>query len=147
MKNITIITVLLLTGFLFTQATSDEKTSVTQNNEGIQFFHGTWSEALALAKKENKLVFMDAYATWCGPCKGMSKNVFTNQKVGTFFNTNFINVKMDMEKGEGRTLARKYNTRAYPTLYFMNSEGKVVVKEVGYLNNGQLLKAAEKALE
>ena len=66
------------------QATTDEET------DGIQFFTGTWDEALEKAKEENKLIFLDAYASWCGPCKRMSKSVFTDEKVGEFFNANFI---------------------------------------------------------
>ena len=57
--------------------------------QGIEFFHGTWVEALAEAKKQEKPIFVDAYTTWCGPCQMMSKNVFTHADVGAFFNENF----------------------------------------------------------
>ena len=59
--------------------------------EGMEFFHGTWEEALAEAKKQEKIIFVDAYAVWCGPCKRMAKNVFTQDRVGEFYNKNFIN--------------------------------------------------------
>ena len=59
----------------------------------------------------NELIFMDAYAIWCDPCKKMAKNVFKQKKVGQFFNQNFINVKMDMEKDIGSTSAKKHGTR------------------------------------
>jgi len=98
---------------------------------GIQFFKGTFAEAQALAKEEGKLIFMDAYATWCGPCKWMAANTFTDAEVAAFFNENFINLKMDMEKGEGPTLARKYKVRAYPTLYFFNADGTVAKQALG----------------
>lgn len=39
---------------------------------------------MAKAKTEDKLLFVDAFAKWCGPCKSMAKNVFTQQKVGDF---------------------------------------------------------------
>ena len=93
------------------------------------------------------MIFMDAYATWCGPCKGMAKNVFTDKRVGEFFNEKFINVKMDMEKGEGPALARKYGVRAYPTLFFLDASGKIQGKEMGYHNNSQLIGIAQKALK
>ena len=64
-----------------------------QAQSGIEFFHGSWDEALELAKKEHKAIFMDAYAEWCGPCKRMAKNIFTQKEVGDFFNKHFINVK------------------------------------------------------
>ena len=65
---------------------------------GIEFFHGTWAEAKAKAKAEDKLIFVDAYAEWCGPCKRMSAQTFPDPKAGEFFNPNFICLKIDMEK-------------------------------------------------
>ena len=94
--------------------------------DGIKFFKGSWEEALAEAKSADKLIFMDCYTTWCGPCKAMARDVFPNAKVGDYFNDNFINVKMDMEKGEGKSLARKYRVNAYPTLLFVDGDGKIV---------------------
>ena len=93
---------------------------------GIKFHKGDWASALEAAQAQDKLIFMDCYTTWCGPCKSMAKNVFTNEKVGQYFNKNFINVKMDMEKGEGRKLAQQYKVRAYPTLLFVDGSGKIV---------------------
>ncbi|MDO5615308.1 MAG: DUF255 domain-containing protein, partial [Cruoricaptor ignavus] len=65
----------------------------------------SFQEILSKAKKENKLVFMDAFATWCGPCKMMEKNIFPKENVKSYYNTNFINARFDMEKGEGREIA------------------------------------------
>lgn len=101
--------------------------------KGIKFFEGTFQEALTEAKETNKLIFLDAYAAWCGPCKRMSAYVFTNEQVGEYYNENFINVKMDMEKGEGPVLAQQLRVSAYPTLFFINGEGKVTYNHVGYL--------------
>lgn len=114
---------------------------------GIKFFDGTWSEALAEAKKENKLIFMDAYASWCGPCKMMSANTFTDESVGTYFNEHFVNFKMDMEKhAEGPRLSSKYGLTAYPTLYFVNSDEKVVHQSLGYQKPDQLIAVGEAAV-
>lgn len=101
------------------------------NAQGIEFFHGTFEEALAAAKAEDKLIFVDAYTTWCGPCKKMSKLVFTQPEVGEFYNENFINLKLDMEKPEGRQFQVKYPVQAYPTLYYINYDGKVAMKVKG----------------
>ena len=106
---------------------------------GIVFFQGSWEEALETAKKEHKIIFMDAYAEWCGPCKRMAKEVFTLKEVGDFYNKHFINVKMDMEKGEGPKLASKYRVSAYPTLFFINDKGEMVNSKVGGLNADQLI--------
>lgn len=94
-------------------------------SQGIEFEHGTFQDALDKAKAENKLVFMDCFTTWCGPCKKLSRDVFTQKEVGDFFNENFVNVKMDMEKGEGVGLAKKYGVRSFPTLLYLDGEGNV----------------------
>lgn len=99
--------------------------------QGIDFFHGTWAEAQAKAKETGKLVFVDAYTTWCGPCKRMASDIFPQPEVGTYYNANFINYKMDMEKGEGPAFAKKYSVRAYPTFVFVNGEGEMVFNRVG----------------
>lgn len=114
--------------------------------QGIEFFHGTFNEALAKAAKEKKMVFMDAYTTWCGPCKWMAANTFTDASVGTYFNTNFINVKMDMENGEGPMLARKYAVAAYPTLLFISPSGEVIHKELGAKPADVFITAGKKAV-
>jgi thioredoxin-related protein len=111
--------------------------------QGIQFTNGTWKELKAKAEKENKLIFMDAYAEWCGPCKKMAKDVFTQKEVGDYFNKHFVNVKMDMEKGEGIGLSNDFGIQAYPTLLFINSEGKVVHRAVGYHTTDLLIGLAD----
>jgi thiol-disulfide isomerase/thioredoxin len=113
--------------------------------QGIQFSKGGWKELKAMAAKENKLIFMDAYAEWCGPCKKMAKDVFTQKEVGDHFNARFINVKMDMEKGEGIGLSGEFGIQAYPTLLFINSDGKVVHRAVGYHTSDLLIDLAEAA--
>jgi thiol-disulfide isomerase/thioredoxin len=117
----------------------------TTQAQGIEFFQGTFAEALEKAQKENKLIFMDAYAEWCGPCKKMAATVFKDEKVGKFFNDNFINLKMDMEKGEGPKLSGKFDVSAYPTLLFINGKGDLVHKGVGGLPADQFMNLARTA--
>lgn len=74
---------------------------------------------------------MDCYTTWCGPCKALAKNVFPQKEVGDFFNANYICIKMDMEKGEGPALLKKYEIKGFPTLLYLDSEGKVISQRVG----------------
>lgn len=111
-----------------------------EGETGIEFFHGTWAEVLAKAKKENKPIFVDAYAVWCGPCKYMSNVVFTNGDVGDYFNENFICYKYDMEKTDGPAFANKYQVTAYPTFVFFNANGEVKYRTRGARDaNGFLL--------
>lgn len=114
---------------------------------GIEFFQGTWDEALANATKENKIVFMDAYASWCGPCKKMKRNVFTDTAVAAFFNKNFVNIAADMEKGEGVTLADKFGIDSYPTLLFTNGDGMQLGRASGYHDPEELIALAKTVLE
>lgn len=100
--------------------------------QGIQFHQGDWASALAAAQKENKTIFVDAFTVWCGPCKMMDKQTFPDPSVGTFYNAQFINVKMDMEKGEGIQLAQTWNIHAYPTLLFFNPKGEMIHRVAGY---------------
>lgn len=121
--------------------------SNTYAQSGIQFTQGTWKELLAKAEKENKLIFMDAYAEWCGPCKMMARDVFTQEEVGEYFNSRFINVKMDMEKGEGIGLSGDFGIMAYPTLLFIDETGEVVHRAVGYHTTDLLIDLGEAALD
>ncbi len=99
--------------------------------EGIEFFHGTWEEALEMAAAEDKLIFVDAYTTWCGPCKRMAATVFTQEEVGAFYNENFVCMKIDMEKEAGIRFQQKYPVAAYPTLYYIDGAGKTVHQSRG----------------
>lgn len=118
----------------------------TLSAQGIEFFHGTWPEALAKAKSEEKLIFVDAFASWCGPCKRMAKETFPNEKVGEFFNANFLCLKIDMEKPENAEFAGKYPVNSYPTLMFIDATGKMVMKEIGAKTVDQILETGKKAL-
>lgn len=135
---------------LFFLITVNTQTALAGNpdseSKGIQFFEGTWDEALALAKQENKLIFLDVYATWCGPCKRLKANTFPDPEVGRLYNGNFINVMIDGEKGEGPELRRKYGVRGYPTLMFIDHEGNVVERTSGYRNPDQFLKLGQQVV-
>lgn len=119
--------------------------TIAQNRE-IAFKEGVWNTQLENAKLENKLIFFDAYTTWCGPCKLMTKDVFTKDSVADLFNQSFINVKVDMEKGEGISLKDKYKISAYPTYLFINGDGEVIHKIVGSMSPNEFINEANNAL-
>lgn len=106
--------------------------SQAQNSEGVNWEKGTLKEALNKAKEEGKnLVFLDCYTDWCGPCRYMSTKVFTTKIAGDYFNANFVNIKINMEKGEGVDVAKEYKIRAYPTFLILDVNGKVLYKQEG----------------
>lgn len=113
------------------QASYQELIKNMVNPEGIVFADLSFTDALKKAKAENKLIFIDCYTTWCGPCKMMSKQVFTQKAIGDFFNERFINLKVDMENGEGVDLQKRYEVRAFPTMMLLDGEGRIVYKILG----------------
>jgi thiol-disulfide isomerase/thioredoxin len=115
--------------------------------QGINFEKGNFEELKVKAKKENKLIFVDAYTTWCGPCKWMASTVFTNDTVGKFYNEHFISAKIDMEKGEGIEFAKKYNVRCYPNLIILNGDGEVIHRQGGGLKPQAFIEFATKAMK
>ena len=131
MKKLTIFSALFIGALAFAQ--------------GIKFEDTNFSTILAKAKKENKLVFIDAYASWCGPCKLMVKNVFPQKAVGDYYNSHFVNAKIDMEKGEGVELAKKYNVKAFPTYLFVDGNGEVVHRTLGYVEENDFIQFAKDA--
>ncbi len=122
-------------------------TSSTKSETGIEFSHITMKKAQEKASKSEKLIFIDAYTDWCGPCKRMARTTFKDAEVAIFFNEEFINLKIEMEKNpEGNDIARKYGVRAYPTLLIVDSEGNLVKKTIGFKTKDQLLAFAGSAI-
>lgn len=107
--------------------------------EGIRFMESNWAKAKAEAKKQNKLIFLDAYTTWCGPCRMLKRNTFPDKTAGEFFNKNFVNVALDMESGDGPAVAAMYGVNAYPTLIITDADGKLVTYTKGYIDAKQLV--------
>jgi len=116
------------------------------NNKQINFIEDAWPEALKQAAAQKKYIFVDAYATWCGPCKMLKATTFKNNKAAEFFNKNFINIAIDMEKGMGPQLAARWRLQAYPTLIVFDDKGKPVLGTMGYMGAKDLIKFGEQAL-
>ena len=136
--------ILLLTGMGISVFAQNE------GQEGIVFMENQpWSEVLQKAKEQNRLIFMDCYTVWCGPCKGLAKDIFPQKKVGDFFNANFVNAKYDMEKGDGKMLREKYKEYiiGFPTLLLIDQNGNVVHQMAGYHKADELIAGMKAGLE
>ncbi len=114
---------------------------------GIIFEKGTFADLLKKAQKQNKPIFLDCYTSWCGPCKMMANRIFTLKEVGDYFNQEFLNYKLDMEKGEGRDLAKKFNVKVYPTMLILNPSGEIIHKFCGGCPPGELLRKVKLGLD
>lgn len=115
-------------------------------NAQIKFEDGTWKETLSKAKAENKIIFLDAYTTWCEPCKVLEKYTFTDLEVANFYNDNFINMRLDMEDYPGIDLAEKYNVTLYPTLLFINGDGELIHRGCSAMEAQEFLALGKTAL-
>lgn len=97
----------------------------------VVFETTSFGDVLKKAQSENKLIFVDCYTSWCGPCKILANTIFPTKEVGDYMNAKFINFKIDMEKGEGVHLRKKYNITVFPTLLILNSDGTEFNRSVG----------------
>ncbi|MBI3240440.1 MAG: thioredoxin family protein [Flavobacteriia bacterium] len=112
-------------------------------NSGIKFDKLGMEKALKQAKDSGKLIFIDVHTSWCGPCKEMARTTFQSDEVGKVFNKKFINLKIDAETdADGPDVSKKYSVTAYPTLLFINGDGKLVKRLVGKQSEEKLLSVA-----
>ncbi len=112
----------------------------------LNFEQLEWDELLRKAKTENKIVFLEAYATWSEPCQLLEKYAFSDLEVANFFNDNFLNVRLDMEEYPGIGIAEKYEISIYPTLLFVDGNGNVIHRGCGAMEAGELLDLGNEAL-
>jgi thioredoxin-related protein len=115
--------------------------------QSIIFTDKSWEETLAEAKATNQNIFVDAYTTWCAPCKKMDKYVFTKPEVAKFYTENFISIKLDMEAEEGKNFAAKYQVQAFPTFLYFSPEGELLHRIAGYKEAADFIAVGTLALD
>jgi thioredoxin-related protein len=98
----------------------------------VHFKELSFDAAKKLAAKEKKQIMIDFYTEWCGWCKVLDRNTYSNEKVGSIADAKFISIKIDAEKGEGIALAKQYQISGYPTIMFFSADGKEIDRVVGY---------------
>src|SRR5438094_1157866 len=119
--------------------------SVTSAYSQIHFEQLSWQQALGKARQENKMIFIDVYATWCTYCRQMDANIFSLPEVGDYHNEHFINLKYDVLKGDGIAIRNSYRLLGFPTLLYLDPQGMVLKKTVGYQSKELLLQNSQTA--
>lgn len=112
----------------------------------IVFENSNWKEALAKAKEEKKVIFLNACTTWSEPCQLLDKYTLTDLEVTNFFNDTFINVSINMEEYPGIELGEIYEVGMYPSMLFINGEGEVLHRGCGAMEAAELLQLGKEAL-
>ena len=133
---------LLLASLFYTlSAVAQQK----QAKQEINFSNGNYQQVLAIAKASDKKIFVDAYATWCAPCKALQSTTFRDVRAAAYFNKHFVNISVNVEKGDGIKLAETWKIEGLPTLLILDKNGKVIASHVGYVDGSGLLQFAKEA--
>jgi thiol-disulfide isomerase/thioredoxin len=92
------------------------------------------------AKAEKKMVLVDVYATWCGPCKKMDAQTYSDPRVLNFIRENFVAVKVDADDDQGQEFSKKHKINLLPTLIILDTDGKIVDRMSGFASARELLR-------
>jgi len=109
--------------------------SFIQISFAIDFYKGSYTEALERGKTENKLILLYFTATWCGPCKYMQDYIFPNAGLTSYVNQNYIALKLDIDTKDGKLIYIKSHQpkgpMGVPAFIIMNNREEVLKKKTG----------------
>lgn len=117
--------------------------TISSFGQGIAFFKGNYQEALEKAASANKMVFIDFYTEWCGPCKSMAKDVFTDKNIGEYYNEKFVAIQLNAEDPANKPVVKQFKVSVYPTLAYVSPNGKIVLIKAGFQTREDFLKSGK----
>ena len=123
-----------------------EPVAVDSSLSEIAWIKEDYAAALSQAESDGKLLMIDVYTEWCGPCKLLDKNTFPQKNV-VDKSANFVSLKLDAEKGQGPEVAKKFGVTGFPTILFVNGKGELVHTVIGYQEADALVTEMDKALD
>jgi thioredoxin-related protein len=158
MKRIIMPALILLLGGITITAFTFNKETTPKPVETVTWY--TWQEAVELNKKQPKKLLVDVYTSWCGWCKVMDKETFTDPKIAEYLNKNYYCIKLDAEMketiefggqkfehiaGVGRGGVHNFayslldGQMSYPTIVYLTEKFERVVISPGYKKPNQLM--------
>ena len=102
------------------------------DSQSVHFATLSWPNALAKARSENKMLFIEMYTTWCTYCKQMEQNVFPSEEAGNYYNEHFINIRYDALQSDGIQIRKNYALLGFPTFLYLDPNGLAILKTAGY---------------
>jgi thioredoxin-related protein len=145
---------------LTAQSINDSSSEKSIGKEGLNFVDNlSWAQVVEKAKKEDKYIFVDCYASWCGPCKKMDKEVYPLQEVGYFYNSKFVSLKLQLDTtsedgqqikalySDAHYIKEKYNILRFPTFLYFSPEGKILNSTSASMTSADFISLASSVID
>ena len=121
--------------------------AVTMAEAQVKWVEGSTDKVRELAVKADKLVFIDLYADWCGPCRMMEERVFKREEVGDYFDRHFVAAKYNVDRPTGRALMQRYGRGSIPFYLILNTEGELLGTILGAYPTEEFLQHLERIVK
>ena len=121
--------------------------AVTMAEAQVKWVEGSTDQVRELAVKADKLVFIDLYADWCGPCRMMEERVFKREEVGDYFDRHFVAAKYNVDRPTGRARMQRYGRGSIPFYLILNTEGELLGTILGAYPAEEFLQHIERIVK
>jgi thiol:disulfide interchange protein len=109
--------------------------ALVQSLAQVHFEGSSFKTAAAKAGRLHKSLFIYFYTDWCAPCKQIPTIVFTDPRIKAVIDRQYVSLKVNAEKGEGITLAKRYGVVSFPTFLYTEANGHELGRIIGTRSN------------